>query len=218
MPITPTYLRDHLRDLVDQGQAEIGDHSYGNPSVRHWPPSGRLVFGKYCSVAEEVVILLGGNHRTDWITTYPFNEIEVWPTAHSIIGHPATRGDVVIGNDVWLGYGSFVLSGVTIGDGAVVGAKAVVTKSVPPYAIVAGNPARVVRYRFPTATITALLSLRWWDWPEERIASEVSLLMSSNVKSLIPAISSSDRSAIRRLLRAVRGIFCSRLSGRGAGG
>lgn len=95
MPITPVYLRDHLKDLVEQGLAEVGDHSYGTPSVRHWAPSGRLVVGKYCSVAEEVVILLGGNHRIDWVTTYPFNGIEAWPAAHALKGHPATRGDVI---------------------------------------------------------------------------------------------------------------------------
>lgn len=113
-------------------------------------------------IREEVVFLLGGEHRADWITTYPFNAL-FGEGAH-ITGHPSSKGDIVVGNDVWIGYQSCILSGVTIGNGAIIGAKSVVTKDVPPYAIVAGNPAKFIRYRFPQETIDKLEHLAWWDW------------------------------------------------------
>ena len=94
--------------------------------------------------------------------TYPFNAL--FSEGAHITGHPSSKGDIVIGNDVWIGYQSCILSGVTIGNGAIIGAKSVVTKDVPPYAIVAGNPAKFIRYRFPQETIDKLENLAWWDW------------------------------------------------------
>ena len=113
-------------------------------------------------IREDVVFILGGEHRADWITTYPFNAL--FSEGAHITGHPSSKGDIVIGNDVWIGYQSCILSGVTIGNGAIIGAKSVVTKDVPPYAIVAGNPAKFIRYRFPQETIDKLENLAWWDW------------------------------------------------------
>jgi len=116
-----------------------------------------LIIGKYCSIAANVTIMLGGNHRYDWITTYPFSVI--WPAYSYIKGHPKSKGFVVIGNDVWIGRNAMIMSGVHIGDGAVVGAGSIITKDVPPYAIVAGNPAKVVRYRFNEDQIERLLRI-----------------------------------------------------------
>lgn len=128
------------------------------------------ILGKFCSIAGDVTIFLGGNHRTDWISTYPFNVLnELFPNARKITGHPSTKGDVVIGNDVWIGWGATILSGITIGNGAVVAAKAVVTKDVPPYAVVAGNPAHIVKYHFSAETINSLQKIQWRNWPIEKI-------------------------------------------------
>jgi virginiamycin A acetyltransferase len=95
------------------------------------------------------------------------------------------KGDTRVGNDVWIGYGSTVMPGVTIGDGAIVGSCSVVTKDVPPYAIVGGNPAKVIRYRFDEVTIARLLELRWWDWPIERITARLADLCSEDVSALL---------------------------------
>jgi hypothetical protein len=113
--------------------------------------------------------------------------MESFPKARGITGHPATKGDVVIGNDVWLGTGATVLSGVTIGDGAVVGAHALVAKAVPPYAIVAGNPARLIRLRFSRKIIAQLLALQWWYWPEEQVNALAPLLCSDRINEFIAA-------------------------------
>lgn len=123
--------------------------------------------------------LLGGEHRADWITTYPFNAL-FGEGAH-ITGHPSSKGDIVVGNDVWIGYQSCISSGVTIGNGAIIGARSVITKDVPPYAIVAGNPAKFVRYRFPQETIDKLESLAWWDWDISVIKGAIPLLLSNKI-------------------------------------
>jgi acetyltransferase-like isoleucine patch superfamily enzyme len=152
----------------------------------HYDEGSRLEIGKFCSIAEDVLILLGGNHRTDWVTTYPFPAItEDWPNAHGISGHPQSKGDVIIGNDVWIGTGATILSGVTIGHGAVIGARAVVTKSIEPYAIAVGNPATTVRKRFSEDQVSDLLRIRWWDWPNEKIAQHLPLLCSERIEELI---------------------------------
>lgn len=163
---------------------ERGKGSYGEPRVLSFGEGTKLRIGKYCSIAGGVTILLGGNHRPDWVTTYPFNVL--WPhVAGHIQGHPATKGDVIIGNDVWIGLGASILSGVTIGDGAVIGAYAVVAKNVPPYAIVVGNPAKVVKFRFDESTIEQLLTIAWWDWSDAKIASAIPFLLSDNINDFI---------------------------------
>lgn len=180
--------RLHLDKLARRWGFSIGEYSYGRPKVR-FPESGRkLSIGRYCSIADKVEILLGGNHRTDWASTYPFAALPgLWPSARGLDGYHASRGDVRIGHDVWLGSGAIVLSGVTVGHGAVVAAHAVVTKDVPPYAIVGGNPARVIRYRFDEATIAALLDVAWWDLPQATVATLVPLLQSERIDDLIAA-------------------------------
>lgn len=174
------------KDCFKDYDYEIGDYTYGCPSVIVWDDVTRLHIGKFCSIAAGVTIMLGGNHRTDWVTTYPFNVLsQRFPNAAEIKGHPATKGDVWIGNDVWIGRGATILSGVRIGDGAVIGLNAVVSKDVEPYSIVVGNPGRVVKKRFDEKTIEALLKIRWWDWDEERINQETAFLCSSNIQEFI---------------------------------
>ncbi|WP_435269392.1 CatB-related O-acetyltransferase [Shinella sp. BE166] len=135
-------------------------------------------------------IFLGGSHRVDWITTFPFGHIfKENQGGEDIKGHPITRGNVVIGNDVWLGANSVIMCGVTIGDGAVVAAGTHVVKDVPPYAIVGGNPGQHIRYRFDEEIIGYLLKLRWWDLPESvirKIAPSLgSVLTKDDVKNML---------------------------------
>lgn len=179
--------RIHLAALARKYGFGIGEYTYGRPKVR-FPESGaRLSIGRYGSIADKVEILLGGNHRTDWISTFPFPAFpDVWPGAAT--DYHATAGDVVIGHDVWLGSGAMILSGVTIGHGAVVAAHAVVTKDVPPYAIVGGNPARVIRFRFPDGDIETLLASAWWDLPRDQVRTLLPKLQSTNVADFAAAV------------------------------
>ncbi len=170
------------REIEELGWS-IGEGSYGKPAVNRYGVDGRLEIGGYCSISQGVMILLGGEHRPDWVTTYPFNFF--WPGARDIKGHPSTRGDVVIGNDVWIGQGAMILSGIRIGDGACVGARSVVSRDVEPYAIVAGNPARMIRKRFDDKQIEALLAIQWWRWPQEVIEQNLRLMLSPDTDAFI---------------------------------
>ncbi len=174
------------RDLITGPACSIGDHTYGEPTLLRFDQTTRLVMGRFCSISDQVTIILGGNHRSDWITTYPFPVFkETWPEAATIKGHPASKGDIIIGNDVWIGYGATILSGVTIGSGAVIGAQAVISSDVAPYSIMAGNPAREIKKRFDDATIAQLLQLAWWDWPEEKIRLKLPVLCSNQIHQLL---------------------------------
>lgn len=168
---------------------DIGEWTYGAPRIHSWDDGTKLRVGKFCSFALNVTIILGGEHRTDWVTTYPFNTF--FPEAKDFKGHPHSKGDIVIGNDVWIGYGAILLSGITIGDGAAIGAGSVVTKDVAPYSVVAGNPAQQVKLRFPEPTIEKLLQIAWWDWPMSKIQEAWPLLMAPTINEFIEKYGSS---------------------------
>lgn len=187
--IMPAFTRNipYTKDVLNR-QFDIGMFTYGAPVV--FPQPGRkLRIGKFCSIAQGVTIHLGGNHRTDRVTTYQFVAFPSdWPEAavlpvEEVYGF--SKGDVNIGNDVWIGYGATILSGVTIGDGAVMAARAVVTKDVDPYAIVAGNPARLVRKRFDDGTIHKLMEIRWWDWPIDKIRANMATILGTDIAKLL---------------------------------
>jgi len=157
---------------------DIGEYTYGRPTIFG---ESQLKVGKFTSISVTSTISLGGEHHSDWVSTYPFN------AAFATIKRQATfsKGDVTIGNDVWIADGALILSGVTIGDGAVIGARAVVAKDVAPYEIVAGNPARHIRYRFEPEQIKKLLEIAWWDWPIEKIKANYELIMCDNIDAFI---------------------------------
>ncbi len=173
------------KDFFHNPNYTIGDYSYGKPSVLDWNEGANLRIGKFCSIAENVTIFLGGNHRSDWISTYPFSVLYLdFPNAKGIKGHPSTNGDVVIGNDVWIGRGATIMSGVHIGDGAIIGANTVVSKDVEPYSIVVGNPCKEVRKRFDSESIDKLLSIKWWDWPVSEINEKIHVILSNRLENL----------------------------------
>jgi acetyltransferase-like isoleucine patch superfamily enzyme len=164
---------------------DIGKYTYGRPRILDWNQGSRLKIGKFCSIAADSKIFLGGNHRYDWITSYPLNKIfEVFPK----IQESVSKGDVKIGNDVWVGNGVIILSGVEIGDGAVIGAGSVVTKNVEPYSIVVGNPAKEIKKRFDFNTIQKLLEIEWWNWEIEKIKQNIVILQSNKLDEILKII------------------------------
>lgn len=163
-------------------QYKIGQGTYGVPEVITFGDSATLEIGSFCSIARGVKIFLGGEHRTDWITTYPFYRL--WPGAKKM-EVSTSKGPVSIGSDVWIGTDARILSGVTVGHGAVIGAGSIVVQDVPPYAVVFGNPAKVIRFRFDIDTVTALLQIAWWDWPDQKITEHLPLLLSGEVEKFI---------------------------------
>lgn len=152
---------------------QVGRHTYGDPIVRG--DTKRVFIGSFCSFAKGVLILSCRDHRTDWISTFPFKDL--WGCGND--GHPTGKGNIVIGNDVWVGTNSIILSGVTIGDGAVIGAGSVVARDVAPYTVAAGNPIHEIRKRFSEQVIKDLLELKWWDWSDEKIRDHAKFLTST---------------------------------------
>ena len=190
----------YLKDAVTGPNIEIGEYTIYNDFVRdprdfeknnvlyHYPVNGdRLKIGKFCSLACGAKFLFtSGNHSMQSLSTYTFPIFyEEWGLdAKDIRSAWDNKGDIVIGNDVWIGYEAVILSGVTVGDGAIVGARAVVTKDVPPYTIVAGVPAHPIRKRFDEEVIAKLQALRWWDWDEEKIKRCIPAIQSGNIDAL----------------------------------
>lgn len=143
--------------------------SYANGlTIYCWKTNFSVYIGAYCSIAEDVVMLLGGDHDVNWVSTYPF--IEHWNINElNDRKTPKCRGNIYIGNDVWLGHGVTILSGTRIETGAIVAAGSVVKTDVPPYAIVGGNPAKIIRYRFEQSVCLKLLESKWWEAPENEL-------------------------------------------------
>ena len=185
-----------LKPLVESPFTEVGDYTYyadptdptgfeRNNVLFHYGPD-KLVIGKFTAIAREVKFLMGAaNHVMNGVSTYPFPMFGGdWLDHMDSFAARSFRGDTVIGNDVWLGYESLVMPGVQIGDGAIVAARSVVVSEVPSYAIVGGNPARVIRQRFTDEQIARLLKLAWWDWPPEHITRHLDTIMGDDVDAL----------------------------------
>lgn len=163
----------------------VGRFTYGEHNIKTVMDGANLTIGKFCSIAADIKVYLGQNHRTDWITTFPFGHIHenIFPKFDGK-GHPSTKGDIIIGNDVYIGTSAVIMSGVVIGDGAVIGAHSVVTKDVPPYTIFAGNPGSVRKKRFSDIDTAFLLDLKWWDLPDDVINDISPILCSGDIQQL----------------------------------
>ena len=190
----------YLKNIVDNSNIEIGDYTIYNDFVHdlrefqknnvlyHYPVNkDRLIIGKFCSIACGAKFLFNSaNHKMASLSTYTFPLFfEEWGLEKENVAQAwDQKGDIIIGNDVWIGYEAVILSGVTIGDGAVIGCRAVVTKDVPPYTIVGGVPAKPIRKRFDEETIKELQKIKWWDWPEEKIAGKIPAIQAGDLKEL----------------------------------
>ncbi|XKG61638.1 CatB-related O-acetyltransferase [Caenispirillum salinarum] len=186
-----------LKPLVDNPLIEAGEYTYyDDPEgpetfeknvLYHFDFIGdRLVIGRFCAIAWKATFVMnGGNHRTDGISTFPFPIFGGgWSGRHDGETNFPHKGDTIIGHDVWLGHDCLVMPGVAIGHGAVIAARAVVTEDVPPYAVAAGNPARIIRRRFSDADVETLLQAAWWDWPVAKITEHLPLIVGGDVASL----------------------------------
>lgn len=190
----------YLKNVITDPNIQIGDYTIYNDFVHdpcefqknnvlyHYPINhDRLVIGKFCSIACGAKFLFtSGNHAMQSLSTYTFPVFfEEWNLdVKDITSAWDNKGDIVIGNDVWIGYEAVIMSGVTIGDGAIIGTRAVVTKDVPPYTIVGGVPAKTIRKRFDEDTIKKLLTLRWWEWDTEKIARNLSAIQQGKIDLL----------------------------------
>lgn len=166
----------------------VGKYTYKSPDFEIYSENSnaKLIIGNFCSIARFVKIYLGGNHNVNWISTYPFGHIHqnIFNKFNGI-GHPSTKGDVIIGNDVWIGDNVIIMSGITIGDGAVIACNSHVVKNVEPYTLVGGNPAKFIKYRFTKEQIEKLLEIKWWYWDDDKINNNTHLLCSENIDDFI---------------------------------
>lgn len=190
----------YLNAVVKDPSIEVGDYTIYNDSISdprqfvqnnvlyHYPINHeRLIIGKFCSIACGVKFLFNcANHTLKSLSTYTFPLFyEDWELEKSNVASAwDNKGDIVIGNDVWIGFEAVILAGVKIGDGAIIGTRAVVTKDVPPYSIVGGIPAKVIRKRYSPDIIEQLLSLRWWDWTKDRIKRNLPFIMAGNIENM----------------------------------
>ena len=190
----------YLKNAVTDPSIQVGEYTMYNDFVHdprdfqknnvlyHYPVNhDRLIIGRFCSIACGAKFLFNSaNHAMGSLSTYPFPLFfQEWGLEKSRVAEAwDNKGDIVAGSDVWIGYEAVILAGVTIGDGAVIGARAVVTKDVPPYTIVGGVPAKAIRRRFPEETVEELLRLKWWDWPPERIAQNIPAIQAGRVDLL----------------------------------
>jgi virginiamycin A acetyltransferase len=159
-----------------------------NVNIITWSDQYKVLLGKYNSIGRDCNFFLHANHRPDWVTT---SSQLLGPVTHQIaemhmkMGHPTCKGDIIVENDVWVGAKATIMSGVKIHNGAIVATGAVVTKDVPPYAIVAGNPAKVVKYRFSEEQIESLLKISWWDWDESKVREMAMTMWTDNIDDFI---------------------------------
>ncbi len=187
-----------LKPLVKNPNIVVGEYSYyDDPEgpeqfeakcvLYHFPFIGdKLVIGKFCAVARGVrFIMNGANHQISGISTYPFYIFgNGWESVTPLPGDFPYKGDTVIGSDVWLGYDVLVMPGVKIGDGAIVAARSVVVSEVPAYSVVGGNPAKVIKQRFPDEVVNELLSVKWWDWPVDKITRNLPAIVGADVAAV----------------------------------
>jgi len=182
-----------LKNVITNPNIVVGDYTYFHDldhperferrNVIFALRDCKLIIGKFCQIAHGVKFLMSdANHPLDGFSTFPFFIFgQEWA---QYTPNLRQKGDTVIGNDVWFGRESVILPGVTIADGAIIGACSVVTKDVPPYAVVAGNPAKIVKKRFDATIVKELLEIGWWHWDEEKITRNLSAIVGNDIKTL----------------------------------
>ncbi len=191
----------YLKNMITKPNIEVGDYTMYNDFVNdpgefeknnvlyHYPINhDKLIIGKFCSIACGVKFLFNSaNHTLASLSTYPFPLFfEEWGLEKQNVAESwDNKGGIIIGNDVWIGFEAVILAGVTIGDGAIIGTQAVVTKDVPPYTIAGGIPAKPIKKRFDEDTISDLLHIKWWNWPKEKISQHIGAIRSGCIKELM---------------------------------
>lgn len=187
-----------LKKFITRPDVHVGDYSYYDDpgGVEHFEQNNILYLydgggvvlriGKYCALATGTTFIMSGaNHRMDGCSTFPFPIMGgAWAEHMELISGLSHKGDTVLGHDIWTGYQSLVMPGVSIGHGSIIAARAVVTRDIPPYSVVAGNPGTVVKQRFSKKETDLLLELSWWDWPIEKITKNITTIMSSGPEEL----------------------------------
>ena len=187
----PKQTRDELAAEIVRFGYQIGEFTYGSPAVWNFSGADYLSIGRYCSIGAQVSLILGGDHEVQRVTTSPLG---LWFPKHAALEQGGPPMGIAIGNDVWIGQGATILGARRIGDGAVIGAGAVVARDVAPYEIVVGNPARPIRKRFSEPEIAALLDIQWWNWPTDQVEEFTPLLLAHDIQAFI-------RSAQQRQLK-----------------
>jgi acetyltransferase-like isoleucine patch superfamily enzyme len=173
--------------LIKEGRLTVGKYTYGveNLIIKNYKGSEANVhIGKFCSIGENITIITGGIHPSSWISTFPLSE-RFASNKYLQKDMPSTKGDILIGNDVWIAQNCSILSGVRIGNGAIICSGAIVTKDVPDYSIAAGVPAKVIKFRFNVENIQVLNTIEWWSWSEDKIEKNIKLLSSSNLDEFL---------------------------------
>jgi virginiamycin A acetyltransferase len=191
----------YIRNTVDNPQIQVGEYSYYDDpedsegfarNVLYLFPfiGDRLIIGRYCAIARGATFVMNGaNHRMSGFSTYPFNIFgNGWERSTPLPQELPYKGDTVVGNDVWIGYEAMLMPGVRVGDGAIVAARSVVGSDVPAYAIVAGNPARVVRMRYDEAQVERLQRIAWWNWDADKVSRNLELIVGADLDALEAAV------------------------------
>jgi virginiamycin A acetyltransferase len=194
-----------LKPLIQSPLIEVGEYSYYDDphhatefetrNVTHHYGPDKLIIGKFCAIASGVTFIMNGaNHRMNGVSTYPFPIMGgAWGEHHDLVTDLPSRGDTIVGNDVWIGGNATIMPGVRIGHGAVISTEAVVTKDVPDYGIVGGNPATLIRHRYEEQDIRTLVELAWWNWPVPMITENVRAISDGSVSALSTIASSLNR-------------------------
>ncbi|MEG3792440.1 CatB-related O-acetyltransferase [Lysobacter sp. CCNWLW3] len=187
----------YIRNTIDNPQIQVGEYSYYDDpedsegfarNVLYLFPfiGDRLIIGRYCAIARGATFVMNGaNHRMSGFSTYPFNIFgNGWERSTPLPQELPYKGDTVVGNDVWIGYEAMLMPGVRVGDGAIIAARSVVSADVPAYAIVGGNPVRVLRMRYDDAQIERLLRIAWWDWDADKVSRHLELIVGADLDAL----------------------------------
>jgi virginiamycin A acetyltransferase len=187
----------YIKSLITNPNIIIGDYTYyDHPEcperfeenvLYHYDFIGdKLIIGNFCAIASDVQFIMNGaNHKMNSFTTYPFGIFgHGWEAALLQLKDLPFKGDTIIGNDVWIGYKAVIMPGITIGDGAIIAAKTVVTKDVPPYSVIGGNPSRLIKKRFSDDVVELLLQIQWWNWSIEKITENLSVLCNNDLEKL----------------------------------